>query len=287
MENIHKNLPDSQLHLPKGFVTAHTNTEIEKDACGNYRWVSKLVQRPVLSLLDILDSPPVDAAPGDRYLLIAVDGTTVNPLWGDLARANDILEFQDVDLDGSGDSWCPVAPDEGSLVMSLLHSAKLSFNGSKWAMCCYHIADATHAETGADLLKTLLAEVEIKGMTLLNDNESIHISVSGQFNATNDDKFIFFDFGGSSISFQASAADANSKYWFIEVDVIRTGWNSQDITGSIIFTPRAGVLQPAMSMGIKMGSGKDMTQPITVSIYGQNTVATAGDVQYDKMVIRK
>ena len=39
--NYHKDLPDNQIHNPKGFVRGHTDSVCIKDASGDLRWLAK------------------------------------------------------------------------------------------------------------------------------------------------------------------------------------------------------------------------------------------------------
>jgi len=47
VENIHKNIPDSQLHNPKGFDSANNNTKITKDSTGGLAWAFDLTTKVI------------------------------------------------------------------------------------------------------------------------------------------------------------------------------------------------------------------------------------------------
>ena len=40
MSNLHKNLTDAQIHVPKGFATAANDTTLQKDSSGNLVWAA-------------------------------------------------------------------------------------------------------------------------------------------------------------------------------------------------------------------------------------------------------
>ena len=62
MSNLHKDLNDAQLHVPKGFVNASNNTKLTKDNSGNLVWAT-------------------DTA-GGVTSIIAGDGITISPNTG-------------------------------------------------------------------------------------------------------------------------------------------------------------------------------------------------------------
>lgn len=164
--NVHAHLDNSELHAPKDFSLADSDTFLTKNPYGELQWQPTYWQRPVMDLLDAASAPPA-ALHGDRYVLlnvgtttfcgttdvvvvagtVDVDGTAMdttavdvqniygvcaNPAWGG-ASLGDIVQYFAVDQDGNAvNQWAVVNPQEGYMLNNLTDGDIWRYNGSTW-----------------------------------------------------------------------------------------------------------------------------------------------------------
>lgn len=114
IQNLHKNLPNSELHNPKDFSLADNNTFLTRDICDTLQWKNITWDFPVLDFVDGSLAPPTEND-GDRYVLLLLTGTSVHADW-DNAAFDDIVEFCDLDLDGTAEAWSRKIPVTGHRV---------------------------------------------------------------------------------------------------------------------------------------------------------------------------
>jgi hypothetical protein len=124
-ENLHKNIPNAQLHSPKDFSTAGSGTALRKGWDGVLKWEVPYWQDSVLDRVDMTLTPPTEFD-GDRYILINLTSTVVNADW-DGASENDIVEY---DLDAS--AWVSQTPFFDITVRSQADLAQYYFDGTTW-----------------------------------------------------------------------------------------------------------------------------------------------------------
>ena len=124
-ENLHKNIPNGQLHSPKDFSTAGSGTALRKGWDGDLKWEVPYWQDSVLDRVDMALTPPTELD-GDRYILINLTSTVVNADW-DGASENDIVEY---DLDAS--AWVSQTPFFDITVRSQADLAQYYFDGTTW-----------------------------------------------------------------------------------------------------------------------------------------------------------
>jgi hypothetical protein len=124
-ENLHKNIPNDQLHSPKDFSTAGSGTALRKGWDGDLKWEVPYWQDSVLNRVDMALTPPTELD-GDRYILINLTSTVVNADW-DGASENDIVEY---DLDAS--AWVSQTPFFDITVRSQADLTQYYFDGTTW-----------------------------------------------------------------------------------------------------------------------------------------------------------
>ncbi len=129
-QNWHKAIPNSELHVPKDFSIAAENTELIKDANSDLTWSERFWLKPVIDLVDGSLPPPTESL-GDRYLLIDISGTSVNSAW-DGADHNDVVQFSDLTLDGTGDTWVNQTPQEAYTLSDKDTDNDYRFDGTDW-----------------------------------------------------------------------------------------------------------------------------------------------------------
>ena len=176
-ENLHKNIPNGQLHSPKDFSTAGSGTALRKGWDGDLKWEVPYWQDSVLDRVDMALTPPTELD-GDRYILINLTSTVVNADW-DGASENDIVEY---DLDAS--AWVSQTPFFDITVRSQSDLAQYYFDGTTWN-------DASGATTNT------LQEVITEGSTYTG-SDAISMITTSTIVDRGDTSYTAF--GGSSAS---------------------------------------------------------------------------------------
>jgi hypothetical protein len=146
-ENLHKNIPNDQLHSPKDFSTAGSGTALRKGWDGDLKWEIPYWQDSVLDRVDMALTPPTEFD-GDRYILINLTSTVVNADW-DGASENDIVEY---DLDAS--AWVSQTPFFDITVRSQADLAQYYFDGTTWNNSdggINNVVEDTTPQLGGDL----------------------------------------------------------------------------------------------------------------------------------------
>lgn len=220
--NLHPNLPNSQLHKPLDFVSAVLSSEIEKTACGEYIWTTKIAQRPVVGIAKIDEAPPTTDS-GDRYLLVEGDSTVPNILWGEDVAVNDLAEYP---IDTDGTSWCETTPFAGIMTWVDSMDVVMVYDGTKWkanANTKLYSESSEVATTGAS--EETLASYTLDGLRLLNDEESVVIEATMVLAANANAKTIKLKFGTKTYSL--TPANVNDRFLKVQMEVIRLSRNSQ------------------------------------------------------------
>ena len=142
-ENLHKNIPNSQLHDPKDFSTAGVGTSLRKGMDSNLEWAVPYWQDSVLDRVDMALTPPSEND-GDRYIIINLTSTVVHADW-DGASENDIVEF---DLDAS--AWVSVTPFFDMTARSQADLNQYYFDGTTWNDVIGSSGDVSQSGTSSD-----------------------------------------------------------------------------------------------------------------------------------------
>ena len=142
-ENLHKNIPNSQLHDPKDFSTAGVGTALRKGMDSNLEWAVPYWQDSVLDRVDMALTPPSEND-GDRYIIINLTSTVVHADW-DGASENDIVEF---DLDAS--AWVSVTPFFDMTARSQADLNQYYFDGTTWNDVIGSSGDVSQSGTSSD-----------------------------------------------------------------------------------------------------------------------------------------
>lgn len=105
MDNLHKDIPNDQIHNPKDFSSALKNASIIKSEQGSLLWEKRTNFPPVIQFIDATSgvSTPKN---GDAYILLGTPHAT----W-DGALANDFVRY-----DSALDTWFSISPTEGMKV---------------------------------------------------------------------------------------------------------------------------------------------------------------------------
>lgn len=125
--NDHPSLPEGQLHPPKGFSTAGTETRIKKNLNSQLEWSNAWYHDPVLDFVDINAAPPTEVD-GDRYVLITVTSSVEHTDWDNSPTPNDIVEYF-----ASEDEWKVYDPVEGDILFDKDTNDMYSYNGTSWS----------------------------------------------------------------------------------------------------------------------------------------------------------
>lgn len=122
-KNEHQNIPDGQLHVPKGFGPAANGSQLFKDAEGKTLYFQGLFP-PALDVVDGANAPPTEADE-DIYVLNG-STTSVHADW-DGASQWDWVKFNNDD-----DTWYAITPDQGALVYDMDTTSLFKFDGNAW-----------------------------------------------------------------------------------------------------------------------------------------------------------
>lgn len=76
MSNLHKNLTDAQLHVPKGFASAANDTTLQKDSSGNLVWAAASGGGGVVTSLTTTGTSGAATLSGAGVLNVPVYGDT-------------------------------------------------------------------------------------------------------------------------------------------------------------------------------------------------------------------
>mgnify|MGYP003653441535 CR=1 FL=1 len=140
IKNLHKDLPEDQLHEGKGFTTASNNTYLKKNHEGSSEWLSESWLQPVKGVVSGSSAPPSESS-GDRYILT---GSSFHANW-DTPSQFEIVEF-------NGTSWIGQAAVDGMRVADLSDDSVYYFN-TAWVQS--GDTDTTYtAGDGLDLTST-------------------------------------------------------------------------------------------------------------------------------------
>ncbi|ANS03583.1 hypothetical protein [uncultured Mediterranean phage uvDeep-CGR2-KM21-C345] len=140
IKNLHKDLPEDQLHEGKGFTTASNNTYLKKNHEGSSEWLSESWLQPVKGVVSGSSAPPSESS-GDRYILT---GSSFHANW-DSPSQFEIVEF-------NGTSWIGQAAVDGMRVADLSDDSVYYFN-TAWVQS--GDTDTTYtAGDGLDLTST-------------------------------------------------------------------------------------------------------------------------------------
>lgn len=175
--NLHKDMADSQLHVPKSFEGALADTHMEKSLVGtselrDVRWYENFYSRPVLKFVDGALAPPTEVDL-DRYVLLQLSGTatSVDAGW-DGAAFNDIVQLDATASGGSG-NWETSTPLKGFNTFTCETNTQRYFNGTDW----FDLTGATFEgiRNGDDTFNTI-----DEAVTAVGSGETITV-VSGLF----------------------------------------------------------------------------------------------------------
>ena len=118
VKNLHKDLPDDQIHEAKGHSTASNNTYLKKNHEGSSEWLSEYWLEPVLGVVSGASAPPTEST-GNRYILT---GASFHANWDSPAQ-HEIVEF-------NGTSWVGIAAVDGMRAVDLSDDAVYYFNST-------------------------------------------------------------------------------------------------------------------------------------------------------------
>ena len=116
VKNLHKDLPDDQIHEAKGHSTASNNTYLKKNHEGSSEWLSEYWLEPVLGVVSGASAPPTEST-GNRYILT---GASFHANWDSPAQ-HEIVEF-------NGTSWVGIAAVDGMRAVDLSDDSVYYFN---------------------------------------------------------------------------------------------------------------------------------------------------------------
>lgn len=123
-DSLHVDIPDDQIHKPKGFASASKNTETVKDEQGGLRWDTRYTLPPAKNFVLASSTPPTESN-GDIYML--VDSSVPHADW-DGASENDWVRY-----DTSADTWFSITPVEGVMCYDKTANA-LKIFGTSWTI---------------------------------------------------------------------------------------------------------------------------------------------------------
>ena len=116
IKNLHKDLPEDQLHEAKGFTTASNNTYLKKNHDGSSEWLGEYWLEPVLGVVTGSSAPPTSST-GDRYILT---GSSFHEGWYSPAQ-HEIVEY-------NGSSWVGITAVDGMRVVDKSDDSVYYFN---------------------------------------------------------------------------------------------------------------------------------------------------------------
>lgn len=119
MDNLHKDIPNAQIHNPKDFSTASKNTFPVKDEQGSLLWESRTTLPPVLEFVDATSAPGSETN-DDAYILLGTPHAAF-----DGASANDFVRY-----DSTLDTWFSITPTTGMRVYDKNFDGFWVFDGS-------------------------------------------------------------------------------------------------------------------------------------------------------------
>lgn len=186
IKNLHKDLPEDQLHEAKGFTTASNNTYLKKNHEGSSEWLSEYWLQPVNGVVSGSSAPPSESS-GNRFILT---GSSFHSDW-DSPSQHEIVEF-------NGTSWVGQAAVDGMRVVTLDGDSVYYFN-TAWNQVTDANTDTTYAISAVDS----------------GDDAIIRLTAGGSGSGTDDVTLV----AGSNITITPSgdnitiaAADADTTY---------------------------------------------------------------------------
>lgn len=169
--NVHAELDNNEIHPPRDFSLAETDTFLTKNPLGDIQWHDTYWQRPVLGFADA-NFPPLTLQQGDRYILFgqlsigstaidtsidtsmdtsiwmdtSMDSTGYIPTfpvpatpepaphhaWGDVVAGDVVEYFRTNSKDQPVFEWRAITPKTGYQVFNLADRETYYFSGSDW-----------------------------------------------------------------------------------------------------------------------------------------------------------
>lgn len=124
VDSLHVDIPDAQIHTPKGFGGSGKNAMPVKDEQGGLLWETRYTLPPAKGFVTGANIPPTETH-GDIYVLI--DSSVLHANW-DGAAENDWVRF-----DTSADTWFSISPVDGILCYDQTSNA-LKIFGTEWTI---------------------------------------------------------------------------------------------------------------------------------------------------------
>jgi len=133
-------------------------------------------------------------------------------------------------------------------------------------------ASTTLVGNGADLTQDVLQTYSVPANTLANVNDRLIIRAGGLFTGSTDSKTAAIRWGGSN-ALVATVSTASQQIWRMEMDIIKTGSNTQTISGLM-------ASNSSFTSAATTTTTRTDTAAIVVDVTGQNTTtATANTIQ--------
>lgn len=156
--NVHAELDNHELHPPRDFSLADTDTFLAKNPLGDIQWHHTFWQRPILGFANA-SFPPLTLSHGDRYILLgstnidtsmdtsiwvdtSMDGTAINntidtdndihPAWGNVALGDIVEYYRYNNKEQPVFAWRPIEPQPGYQVFNLANKQTYCYTGTTW-----------------------------------------------------------------------------------------------------------------------------------------------------------
>lgn len=206
IKNLHKDLPEDQLHEAKGFTTASNNTYLKKNQDGSSEWLAEYWLEPVLGVVTGASAPPTEST-GHRYILT---GSSFDAGWDSPAQ-HEIVEFD-------GTSWVGIAAVDGMRVVDLSDDTIYYFN-TAWNQ------EATSTDT--NLATTNLQLTDSVRIYDVNSNNLV-------FQRNGSDELIRLNAGGDLVDFGCSQVRISGQAFSLQHTLtdgatITPDWNDANV----------------------------------------------------------
>lgn len=206
IKNLHKDLPEDQLHEAKGFTTASNNTYLKKNQDGSSEWLAEYWLEPVLGVVTGASAPPTEST-GHRYILT---GSSFDAGWDSPAQ-HEIVEFD-------GTSWVGIAAVDGMRVVDLSDDSVYYFN-TAWNQ------EATSTDT--NLATTDLQLTDSVRIYDVNSNNLV-------FQRNGSDELIRLNAGGDLVDFGCSQVRISGQAFSLQHTLtdgatITPDWNDANV----------------------------------------------------------
>tara|TARA_R110000824_G_scaffold193230_3_gene375641 strand:- start:2166 stop:3986 length:1821 start_codon:yes stop_codon:yes gene_type:complete len=196
IKNLHKDLPEDQLHEAKGFTTASNNTYLKKNHDGESEWLAEYWIQPVRGVVTGTSAPLTETT-GHRYIITAASGYHAD--WDSPAQY-DVVEF-------NGTSWISISAVDGMRVYSRGDDADYYFDTTGWGVAAH--ANTTYTISAVDSGSDAIIRLTAGGSGSGDDDVTLVAGTNITITPSGDDITIASTGGAGTVTSVGTAGTVN------------------------------------------------------------------------------